>query len=67
MRTLARAALVLALSATVAHARAAGWPAAGERRVSFDRGWRFAKGEARDAASPAFADAAWRTLDLPHD
>ena len=67
MRSLARAALVLALSATVAPARAAGWPAAGERRVPFDRGWRFAKGDPKDAAAPAFADAGWRTLDVPHD
>jgi beta-galactosidase len=65
MRTLARAALLLAFSA--APALAAGWPAAGERRVSFDHGWRFAKGDPQGAAAPGFADAAWRALDLPHD
>ncbi|MFS2020361.1 sugar-binding domain-containing protein, partial [Massilia sp. CT11-108] len=42
-------------------------------RQSFDAGWRFTKGDpagsaAADAASqPAFDDAAWRKLDLPHD
>jgi len=49
-------------------------------RLSFDAGWRFAKGDpagsaAPDAAGggnvtaaqPGFDDAAWRQLDLPHD
>ena len=42
-------------------------------RQSFDAGWRFTKGDpagsaAPDAVSqPAFDDAAWRKLDLPHD
>jgi beta-galactosidase len=64
MRTLARAALLLALAAPVA---ASDWPAKGEWRVSFDHGWRFAKGDPADAALPGFADGAWRALDLPHD
>jgi beta-galactosidase len=68
MRTLARAALAAAVSAVAtAPLGAADWPAAGERRVSFDRGWRFAKGDPADAAAPGFADTTWRTLDLPHD
>ncbi len=29
--------------------------------------WRFFKGEAAGAEQPAFGDAAWRSLDLPHD
>ena len=36
-------------------------------RDSFDFGWKFFKGDAQGAQMPAFADASWRTLDLPHD
>jgi beta-galactosidase len=36
-------------------------------RVSFDFGWRFFLGDATGAEQPAFADKAWRSLDLPHD
>ncbi len=39
----------------------------GERRVSFNEGWRFFKGEAEGAERPEFSDSAWRGLDLPHD
>jgi beta-galactosidase len=39
----------------------------GERRVSFNEGWRFLKGEAEGADRPEFADTSWRVLDLPHD
>lgn len=35
--------------------------------VSFDGGWRFLKSDARGAEKPAFNDAAWRALSLPHD
>jgi beta-galactosidase len=35
--------------------------------VSFDSGWRFFKGDADGAQAPAFDDAAWRKVDLPHD
>ena len=34
---------------------------------SFDQDWRFSKGDAPGAESPAFNDASWRKLDLPHD
>jgi len=34
---------------------------------SFDFGWKFFKGDAPGAQSPTFADAAWRSLDVPHD
>jgi beta-galactosidase len=44
-----------------------GWPLAGERRSSFDAGWRFQKGDAAGAEKPDFDDARWRVLDLPHD
>ena len=33
----------------------------------FDTGWLFARGDAAGADKPAFADSAWRQLDLPHD
>jgi beta-galactosidase len=42
-------------------------------RLSFDAGWRFAKGDPTGSATPdataqpGFDDAAWRKLDLPHD
>jgi beta-galactosidase len=48
-------------------ASAADWPAAGERRTSFDAGWRFQKGDAPGTEKPDFDDSAWRALDLPHD
>src|SRR3989454_764209 len=39
-----------------------------QRQVtSFDQGWRFHLGDVPGAQDPAFADASWRTLDLPHD
>jgi beta-galactosidase len=39
----------------------------GERRVSFNEGWRFLREEAEGADQPEFADTSWRLLDLPHD
>jgi len=38
-----------------------------KREQSFDDGWRFLRGDAPGAELPDFNDAAWRTLDLPHD
>ena len=35
--------------------------------VDFDKGWHFHLGDVTDAQKPAFADADWRTLNLPHD
>ena len=35
--------------------------------ISFDSDWRFLKADAPGAEQPEFADAAWRTLDVPHD
>lgn len=34
---------------------------------SFDFGWKFFKGDAPGALQPGFVDAAWRSVDLPHD
>src|SRR5512137_149921 len=43
------------------------WPAVAERRVSFDAGWRFQKGDLAGGEKPDLDDATWRLLDLPHD
>jgi beta-galactosidase len=37
------------------------------RDQSFDTDWRFQRGDAPGAEQPAFVDADWRTLDVPHD
>jgi beta-galactosidase len=42
-------------------------PSASRSREPFDFGWRFFKGDAPGAHQPAFSDASWRALDLPHD
>jgi beta-galactosidase len=39
----------------------------GERRLSFNDGWRFYKGEAPGAEKPEFDDSKWRSVRLPHD
>lgn len=41
--------------------------AAMPRRSSFDSGWRFHRGKSVGAQTPGYADADWRTLDLPND
>jgi beta-galactosidase len=41
--------------------------AASDRDRSFDSGWRFLRADAPGAEAPAFDDASWRKLDLPHD
>jgi beta-galactosidase len=38
-----------------------------ERRTSFDGQWKFILGDPDGASQPAFADQAWRKLDVPHD
>lgn len=35
--------------------------------LSFDRGWRFHRGDVPQAQQPEFVDTAWRRLDVPHD
>lgn len=37
------------------------------QRLRFDFDWKFKLGDAPGAEAPAFADAAWRALSLPHD
>ena len=38
-----------------------------ERETNFNGGWKFIRADFDGAEQPAFDDAAWRTLDLPHD
>ncbi|MGP8235115.1 MAG: hypothetical protein ACLQVW_06880, partial [Limisphaerales bacterium] len=47
-----------------AHGQSAALPRSVER---FDSGWRFCYGDAPGAENPAFSDAVWRSVDLPHD
>ena len=65
-RVVPAAALVAALDAA---APSAAETAEAPTRVrdSFDFGWKFFRGDAVGADQPSFADAAWRSLDLPHD
>ena len=35
--------------------------------IAFDSDWRFLLGDPAGAQAADFDDAAWRTLDLPHD
>ena len=37
-----------------------------QRRISFNDGWRFLKGEAEGAEQPGFDDSKWIELRLPH-
>ncbi|CAN7328042.1 DUF4982 domain-containing protein [Pseudoduganella sp. LjRoot289] len=39
----------------------------GRVTTSFDPGWRFQKAEVKGAEQPAFSDAKWRSLAVPHD
>src|SRR5579872_2327108 len=58
--------LVLALVAGVC-AAATAVKVGSERRLGFNEGWRFFKGEAPGAEAPSFADAQWTEVRLPHD
>lgn len=37
------------------------------RERNFDSNWHFLRGDAPGAEQPAFDDAAWRVIDVPHD
>lgn len=39
----------------------------GRVTTSFDPGWQFLKADAKGAERPAFSDAAWKTVAVPHD
>jgi len=38
-----------------------------ERETNFNANWKFIRADVSGAEQPNFNDAAWRTLDLPHD
>jgi beta-galactosidase len=63
---LSRAAGVAAVASAL-RGQTSGSSAMPRVRETFDFGWKFFKGDAPGAEEPAFSDAAWRTLDLPHD
>ncbi len=39
----------------------------GGNKIEFDQNWKFNLGDMPDAKNPAFNDASWRKLNLPHD
>src|SRR4029078_7379404 len=65
--------LCLSLSLLSAHSHGQPSPASGKEParqpqvILFDADWKFHRGRAPFAEQPGFDDAAWRTLDLPHD
>ena len=60
--------LLLALALTAGVSAAATAVKVGtERRLGFNEGWRFFKGEAPGAEAPSFDDTKWRDIRLPHD
>lgn len=67
MRIVCTLLILMALTAAPPAARSAAAPAPARTVTSFDPGWRFLKGDAPGAEKPDFADAAWRTLAVPHD
>jgi beta-galactosidase len=65
-------ALCLSLLLLSIHPRAQGTPSpqrgqASRSTILLDAGWKFHRGGAQRAEQPEFDDAAWRTIDLPHD
>lgn len=55
---------LIAAGSFPAHSQSATSPRSTER---FDSGWRFHYRDAPGSESPAYGDAAWRSVDLPHD
>ncbi|MBK8476616.1 MAG: DUF4982 domain-containing protein [Opitutaceae bacterium] len=51
----------------VAIAAAAPIAANSDETHDLDDGWRFHRGDLAGAEAPAFGDAGWRAIDLPHD
>ena len=43
------------------------WAGSTRESILFNFDWKFRLGETANAASPTLDDAAWRSLDLPHD
>src|SRR5689334_5502685 len=69
MSSNSRRVLVAGLCALLTSSAVAGTavPVSGERRLAFNDGWRFFKGAADGAERPAFDDAKWQEVRLPHD
>jgi len=65
-RALGTAALATALGSE-GQSQAQGTEVPPRIRDAFDFGWKFTRGDVPGAQQPAFADAGWRSLDLPHD
>jgi beta-galactosidase len=42
-------------------------PSSPRLELTADAGWKFLLGDPSGAESPSFADASWRSVDLPHD
>ena len=64
-RSLIAGVWLMALAGAAGAAPALVWH--GERRLEFNDGWRFHKGEAPGAEQAGFDDSQWRTVRLPHD
>jgi beta-galactosidase len=58
---------ILPAAGAVRSAAAAGDKQPPRERVRFDDNWKFLLGDPADAEAPAFDDAGWRSVDLPHD
>ena len=67
MNNLLLAARRVATAALLLGSLAASAQGPGRITISFDAGWRFLKADAKGAEAPAFADAKWRPLAVPHD
>jgi beta-galactosidase len=66
--SMTRLPLVLLLACcVVAPASAQEASRSSRQRLLMDYGWRFTTGDPAGAEAPAFDDAAWRSVDLPHD
>ena len=63
--------MIIALIATIASlapvSLRAAKPAAPRQELAADAGWKFFLGDPAGAEAPSFADASWRTVDIPHD
>jgi len=66
-RSLLGQAVGAAAWAAAAQAQPGGENSAPRTRDTFDFGWKFFRGDAPGAQQPDFADAPWRSVDLPHD
>ncbi len=59
--------LTAMLAWIVPSAAGAAAPNSPRQELAADAGWKFFLGDSSGAEAPAFSDASWRTVDLPHD